>query len=62
MSITMFLVQSKYETRKTNKTTESIVSPVSLHNTGGFQPLNNSAVLLVFPNCKIMSTVSRIPD
>ena len=40
----------------------SIVSPVSLHNTGGFQPLNNSAVLLVFPNCKIISTVSRIPD
>ena len=40
----------------------SIVSPVSLHNTDGFQPLNNSAVLLVFPNCKIMSTVSRIPD
>ena len=31
-------------------------------NTGGFQPLNNSAVLLVFPNCKIISTVSRIPD
>ena len=32
------------------------------HDTGGPQPLNNCAVLSVFPNCKIMSTVSRIPD